>query len=389
MNIFKKLFGKKDTNIEEVPSALENVVPDQPEISGNTAPMTEEIEEAPFTQEKVAAAQPEANEYTLPAAEELKKAFDEKFSFDRSEENFEIEMYNSIKRYYSRPDLDIRFNLTDANGITYKPHEAFNAVFDKWKEIRSKWDRRGLLFSFWDETESNKIGKWQIIERYNNDRKPVEAGEYFSKNVKDDDLNDALVLVAMAKTNRLLSRLEKARKIIEYAFENVPNHPKVRVEYANILHLHGNESDKQKAHNLIDELLKEKIAASDQKTIGLLNYFCFSKAYIDSSIFAASFLHAGNADLKAWDLLAEEYYYCPVFRYEHAVKLTNTNEPMLALAKLNSLADEFPWYEQGVIAAIDIINQFRSQMNNLRFMEDELQRLNHYLSVHKQHGGDI
>lgn len=357
MNIFKKLFGQKQTANEDQPSVQEiNTPQDQLKNDNDTA----------------------------PAADEMKKLFKERFRFDNSAENFETELYDSFRRYYSMPDLEFKINLTDTDGVTYKPHEAFNAVFDEWKNIRSKWDRRGILFSFWDESEINKMNKWQVIERYNNDRLPVKAGQYFADNVKNEDLNNALTLVAMAKTNRLLFKLEKARKIIEYAFENLPNHPKVKAEYANILHLHENDADKQLAHKLITEILEQKIASSDQKTIGLLNYFCFSKNYIDSSIFAASFLHAGNADITEWDLLAGEYYYCPVFRYEHAVKLANTNEPLLAMAKLNSLSNEFPWYEKAVSTTVDTIYQFRAEMKNPTFMEEELSQLNHYLSVHNK-----
>jgi len=300
----------------------------------------------------------------------------------KSEKKFEAELYESLRKYYSMPDPAYQFaiNLTGDDGTIYKPHQAFNAIFDRWKEINSKWDRISLIFEFWDGSDFQKLSKWQVIERYNNDRQPLQALKYQTNNIKQNEYNEVNLLVALAKMNRLLSNLSKAREIIDYIFEYAPDQHKVKVELANILHLSDNEKDKQRAHEIINKIIEEKIKNEDTTKISLLNYFRFSKDYIDSSVFAASFLIAGSATLDDWDEMANEYYYCPVFRYEHAVKLSKSGDAIHALAKLNALADEFPWYKTGVIGAIEAISQMRVQMKNPTVMELELKKLKHYLA---------
>jgi len=355
MNFFKKLFKQNSTDTD---SDIEN--------NGESEPTEKETSHA---------------EAATGDAGSFKKAINDKFSFDDSGENFETELYDSLRRYYSTPDLEFDLNLTDKDGTKYKPHEAFNAVFDEWQKIRSKWDRRSLLFRFWDESDFKKLANWQIIERYNNDRFALKSFKFRKDHLQSDNMSDVRLVIALAKTYRLLSQPIPARQFIEFAFANLPDHPKVKAEYANILHLSDAEADKELAHKLINDLIKDKISASEATTIGLLNYFCFSKDYIDSSIFAALFLNAENGQLSDWDIMAEEYYYCPVFRHEHAVKLANSGEALLALAKFNSLSEEFPWYKAGLSSTVSIIKQFRVNMNNPNFMSEEMEKLNYYQSL--------
>ena len=304
------------------------------------------------------------------------------FGFDASPQNFKTELYDSFRRYYAEPSLKFNINLTDpVTGVTYEPHEAFNAVYDEWKTIHSSWDRRSLLFSFWDETELNKLQKWQIVQRYNNDRFPVKSFKFHAQDVKSDDLNDVRLIIALAKTYRLLFKLDEARKYIEFAYKHKPDHEQIIVEYANLLHLSDNEADKERAHELMQNVLKNKVSASEDKEVALLRLFCFKEGYLDSSVFATLYLKAGSCPLSDWDAMAVEYYYCPVFRLEHASRILSEGDVAKALAKLMSLTEEFPWFKKGVSEAKSFIEQLRAQMNNPQFMAKEVERLDYYLSI--------
>lgn len=370
MSFLKKLFGKKEN---ETSTTKENLN----DYSGSRTNQNNTL--ASENQQK------QNNEH-----EETKKVdvssefqnFMKSMNTENTPEKFSIEIYDSLKRYHSSPTYRFELNLTDDNGVTYELHEAFNAVYDQWKTISSEWDRRSLLFSFWDESELNNLEKWQLIERYNNDRSPIESMNY-QKHLVEEDYRDARLIVALSKTHRLLTNYGQAQKYIEFAYESLPNNEKVKVEYANILHLSENPANKQKAHDLMNEVLKTKIERSEAKQIGLLNFFLFSENYIDSSIFAALYLNDDSATLEDWSLLANEYYYCPNFRYEHAVKLANNGDGLGALAKLNSLSDEFPWFRKGVTETIAAIKKFRAQMNNPQFMDEEMKQLEYYLTVGK------
>jgi hypothetical protein len=392
MSFFKKLFGG---NTEKTNSNDEVSHADNPQPEKEVPPANESLDDIlkrrfpESTKANKENSPPSENPDVKNAglnAELLEKVnkmmnSNQPASSKKPEEEFEKEVLESLQRYYFTPGLDIRMNLTGADGALYKYHEALDHTFAEWKNVQSKWDRMHVLFNLWDLSDFKKLEKWQIIQRYNNDRLPVKSLEYQTKNIKEEDFRDVRILVALAKMNRLLSKFSKARSIIDFAYKNMPGNAKVQVEYANILHLSGNEKEKELAHQLINSILEEKIKQSTATTIGLLNFFYFSPGYLDSSVFAASFLSNGEAAIIEWDKMAEEYYYCPVFRYEHAVKLSKTGDSLRALAKLNSLADEFPWYKQGVATTIDIISQLRIQTGKPAFMEEEMKKLKHYLAV--------
>ncbi|TDX10682.1 hypothetical protein [Flavobacterium sp. S87F.05.LMB.W.Kidney.N] len=298
-------------------------------------------------------------------------------------ELFKHELYDSLNRYYSTPDFNPHLNLTDENGVTYKEHEAFNSTFEEWKEIRSVWDRRSVLFSLWDTSEITKIGKWQIIERFVKDRYGIKGINFHENHIQKEDFENIRLMVSLSKLYRVMDSYENSLKYIKYAYEARPDIDIIKVEYATVLHLSDKEEDKVKSHNLMNEVIENKIKNSDAKEIPLLNYFVFSKDYIDSSVFATIYLNIGNCDLETWDNLAEEYYWCPNFRYEHAVFLSKAGESFRAIAKLNSLANEFPWFAKGVLANIDAIKQFRDLNGDPSFMSEEMNQMKKYLSMIK------
>jgi hypothetical protein len=297
---------------------------------------------------------------------------------------FKTELYDSINRYYSSPEFRIELSLEDEQGNLFEEHEAFNFTFNEWKKVRSIWDRRAILFEQWDETELNKLQKWQIIERFVKDRYALKALNFQETNIKQDDFQDIRLIVALSKLYRVLNSIPQALHYSKGAYELRPDLDIVKTEYANLLHLSDSYEDKELSHKLINEVIENRIKNdANEKEIPLLNYFAFSVNYIDSSIFAINFLKAGNCDEETWEKLAEEYYWCPTFRYEHSVFLSQNGESLRALAKLDSLANEFPWYESGVLANIDAINQLRIQNKDNSFMSEEMNKMEQYKSMWK------
>lgn len=294
---------------------------------------------------------------------------------ENTPELFDQEVLESLYRYYSDPSLKIHLNLKGEDGIVYKPHEAFNATFELWSNIELVWDRRTVLFEHWDQTEFDKLQKWQIIERLVKDRKATDALTYKKANISNEDLMDIRLIVALSKLYRCLDALEWAKYYIEGGFKLRPDLDIVKIEYATVLHLSKAEDDHQLSKQIFSEIIDEKIKKTTGEKIYLLDYFKFEIGYIDSSIFALLNLKLGNCKTDLWDKIAGEFYYCPVFRYEHAVFLNNTGDTFRSLAKMLSLTDEFPWYKTGVIANIDFIQQLRLQKDDSSFMKEELEKL--------------
>lgn len=294
------------------------------------------------------------------------------------QEKFKVEMYESLKRYHYEPALDFKLNLTDSNGDVYREHEAFGGTYQEWSGVRSYWDRMGIFYKQWDDTELQKLAKWQVIQRYVNDRMPLEALDFFKSKVKEEDYMDIRLPVALSKMNRSLNAVANAKLFAEGAYKLRPDLDIVKTELASVLHLSEDQADKEKAHQLMQEVLEKKIKASGEQEIALLNFFLFGVDYIDSSVFAALYLNAGEAGLDAWDTMVNEYYHCPHFRYEHAVVLHKNNETVRMLAKLDSLTSEFPWFKAGVNTYADAILSIRQSMNNPDFMRDEFAKLEEY-----------
>jgi hypothetical protein len=143
------------------------------------------------------------------------------------EQEFENEMNESFQRYYSSTAMTFKMDFTDDAGRKYKLHEGLSDLFDEWRSVSSKWDRVGILFRFWDNSHFSRLEKWQVLERFNNDRYPKKSAQFHKEHLKGDDFKDPMILVALAKTYRLLSELRNAKSIIEYAYNNLPENERV------------------------------------------------------------------------------------------------------------------------------------------------------------------
>lgn len=362
MNFLKKWFGgaaKQEVPIEN--NLVGTEVEGQPGLSGGAADAG---------QEKLSEREEELLLKMLGRSEALAA---------NTPERFREELYGSVERYYSTPGLKIRLNLTDTDGQTYLEHEAFGGTYGQWKGIQSIWDRRAVLFEHWDDTQLVNLEKWQVLERWIKDRYPTRALSFQQEQVVQEDFQDIRLIVALSKLYRCLDMKGEALRYAKAAYGLRPDLDIVKVEYASVLHLSDAREDRELAHALINGVIEAKLISDDSKEIALLAYFFFGPDYIDSSIFAAHFLRAGNADGEAWEALAEEYYWCPFFRMEHAVFLSDGGEGLKAIAKLSSLADEFPWFKQGVLGFVSAIEQLRLQKGDPVLMQEDMERMERYI----------
>ncbi|MBP2616545.1 hypothetical protein [Chryseobacterium jejuense] len=289
-------------------------------------------------------------------------------SLDEEGNRFDLEIIEALRRFHSDPGLNIDIEIKD---IIPNAQQTHRDLFREWTGIQSKWDRMSLFYRFWDQSQLKKLEDWQVIERFVKDRYPKKALQYFEKNMSDKRHFAKEELVSVSKLHRVLLDNPTAKEYIETAYHNYPEDDTVKVEYATVLHIIGNHSEKELSHQLFHEVLDKKIQKNDTESV--FDCFKFSEGYTDSSIFAMLYLINTEADNDTWDYVAEEYYYCPVFRYEHAVQLSQTENPMRALAKLTSLSQEFPWFRIALESTIGNIKSMRKQLSNPEFMEQELQ----------------
>lgn len=366
MGLFDFLFKwkkKKKNQTNEV--TLKNESP----VVETTAQISKEI---PVPSEEKLPPIPEETNITVEEKETTTPAMSEDGNY------FNLEMIEAFKRFYSDPGLHITVETEDEKGNILP---AYQELFNEWQGIQSKWDRMSLFYRFWDHSQFDKLEDWQVIERFVKDRYPKKALEYFEKKMSDKRHFTKEELVALSKLHRALLDNPTAKEYIETAYHNHQEDDAVKVEYATVLHIIGNHSEKEFSHQLFHEVLDKKIQRNDTESV--FDCFRFSEGYTDSSIFAMLYLMNTEADNDIWDYVAEEYYYCPVFRYEHAVQLAQSENPLRALAKLTSLSQEFPWFRTALESTIGNIKSVRKQLNNPDFMEKELQEFQASLEAHK------
>ncbi|UEQ78405.1 hypothetical protein [Chryseobacterium arthrosphaerae] len=311
-------------------------------------------------------------ETTVPSEEETSIISEETIAPISEEGNlFDLEIIEAFKRYHCDPALDANLQTQDEKGNPCPAHQAYGDLFREWKGIQSKWDRISLFYRFWDQSQFEKLEEWQVIERYVKDRYPKKAVRYFDEKMADKRHFSKEELVSLSRLHRALLDNPTAKNYIETAYHDHPEDDSVKVEYATVLHIIGSHSEKELSHQLFHEVLDKKIQRND--TDSVFDCFKFSEGYTDSSIFAMLYLMNTEADNDAWDYIADEYYHCPVFRYEHAVQLSQTGNGLRALAKLTSLSQEFPWFKTALESTIGNIKSMRKQLNDPDFMEKELQ----------------
>ncbi|MDN3692023.1 hypothetical protein QWZ06_07030 [Chryseobacterium tructae] len=316
---------------------------------------------------------PLSEEVNIPLMEETIVSTEETTAALINEDGnrFDLEIIEAFKRFHSDPSLDITIESEDNKGNILTAHKAYPELFSEWAGIQSKWDRLSLFYRFWDQSQFEKLEDWQAIERFVKDRYPQKALQYFDQKMSDKRNFTKEELVSLSKLHRVLLDNPAAKEYIETAYHHHPEDDNVKVEYATVLHIIGNHSEKELSHQLFHEVLDKKMEQNDTQSV--FDCFKFSEGYTDSSIFAMLYLMNAEADNDRWDYIAEEYYYCPVFRYEHAVQLAQTDHSLRALAKLTSLSQEFPWFRTALESTIGTIKSMRKQLNDPDFMEKELQ----------------
>jgi hypothetical protein len=364
MGLFDFLFKRKKKN-----QTNEVTFKNESQVEETIAPINEEI--AVPLEETITT----TTQQTLPAIEEKAPEPEEATqAIDEDADRFNLEIMESFKRYYSDPSLEVGLQIKDDQGNTHPPHKTYADLFEEWTTIQSKWDRISLFYHFWDQSQFEKLEQWQVIERFVKDRYSKKALQYFEQNMSDKRQHTKEELVSLSKLHRVLLNNPAAKEYIEAAYHNHPEDDAVKVEYATVLHIIGNHAEKESSHQLFHEVLDKKIQRNDTESV--FDCFKFSEGYTDSSIFAMLYLINTEADIETWDYVAEEYYYCPVFRYEHAVQLAQTDHSLRALAKLTSLSQEFPWFRTALESTIGNIKSMRKQLNDPEFMEKELQEFN-------------
>ena len=292
---------------------------------------------------------------------------------------FDAEFIVTIPRYISTPEakVDLRARHHQTNELI--PYAiAFPEYFEQWKQIRSIWDRRSLIYSVLDQQIGNQLELWQAIERFTIDRYPQKALEIAAQNVQPKDLEDANFFAATAKAKFVLTQYAEAESDAKKSLQIESQHRRGKTVLADIYHFTGKES---KAHEIYDQLLQERLSGAPSNTsLNFTELVGFDADILHSPIYAAAWLKSDpKSNTEIWDWAGGEFYYNPHFRSQHAYYLIGNEERMKGFAKLLSLSQEMPWYKEAVINSRNLIDQLG--LENDAEMKNEKHRLQALMCV--------
>ena len=282
-------------------------------------------------------------------------------------ERFDAEFVATVPRYISTPGATVDIRMRNRETHEVMPFaEAFPEEFEDWKNVQSRADRRGIIYSALDDTISQKLKLWQIMDRYTDDRYPQKALE-FSAGAESDDMDSADYWSALARMNIVLARYEKAESSAQKALQIDPSHKRAKIALADSYHYNGKQEE---AHAIYNEILKLKL---DDKpmTPSITDLLGFDSDILHSPVYAASWLRNDKeANEDTWNWASDEFYFSPQFRSQHAFAQIESGEHMKGFVKLLTLSREMPWFRDAVVNAYNLIGQL-----GIDSMEEDKARL--------------
>lgn len=262
----------------------------------------------------------------------------------------------ALRRYLSSPTVEGDFEMRDQHTGEKMPLAlALPDHFAQWQGIRSLADRRSVIYKFLDQAMEGQLQVWQEMERYTDDRYAYQALELSALTGTNDDTASPDYLSALAKANFVLMRYQEAEEACLQALQKDPMHIRTKRVYADILHTTGRQ---EAAHQRYNEIIQAKVPEGAQGSLHIFDLLGFQGDIVNSPVYAYAWLTADpNVTDEIWDWAAQEFYYSPHFRAQHAYHLVRKGEEMKAFAKILALSEEMPWFKEAVVNAYHWMHQ--------------------------------
>jgi tetratricopeptide (TPR) repeat protein len=292
---------------------------------------------------------------------------------------FDKEFLAAASRYTSRPreEMSMRVRSEETNEVI--PFAvAFPEAFEEWKQVKSVWDKRGIIYKVLDNSIGESLKLWQVIERYNIDRHPEQALKVAAEHATGPDLTDANFHMAVARSYFILTRYKEAEERAEKALSLAPNHLKAKILLGDIWHYTHKQ---ERAHDLYNEVLNIKMANETRKSLTIPELVGFEHDLLHSPVYALTMLRSDAAISEpTWDAIACEFYHYPHYRSAHAAFLVQKGDYMKAFAKFMTLSREMPWFKEGVINSYSLMQQLElePQMAEDKARLEEIIRKEHW-----------
>lgn len=289
-------------------------------------------------------------------------------------ERFEKELLATIPRYISKPKAEININARHHETNEIIPFaKGFPDPFNQWRNIKSKADRRGIIYSLLDSQFGNQLELWQVIERFNDDRYAQRALQIGMEHKKEQDEQNPNFWNALAKSNFILSNYKEAERNCQKAIEIDVQNIRTKRIYADVLHSTNRENE---AHEIYQEILSLKLPKDAKMTLSIQEFLGFDGDIINSPVYALGWLQSDKRVTEAdWEWANDEFYYSPHFRSQYAYELVKKGETLRGFVKLHSLSNEMPWFKEAVLNTVNLINQLNLTDEKMQADKNKFQKI--------------
>lgn len=271
-------------------------------------------------------------------------------------DNFENELSGLIPRYISKPKAEVNLHARHRETNEVIPFAVgFPDTFNQWRNIRSKADRRGVIYALLDSQIGNQMELWQVVERFNDDRYPQRAVEIANKHKSEKEEKNPDFWNALAKSHFILYNYREAERHCQKAIELDPQNIRTKRIYADILHTTGRENE---AHEIYKEILNSKMPKDTKISLSIQELLGFDGDIVNSPIYALAWLRDDKRISEAeWEWANDEFYYSPHFRTQYAYELVRKGEHYKGFVKIYTLSKEMPWFKEAVLNTVSLIDQ--------------------------------
>ncbi|WP_196892917.1 tetratricopeptide repeat protein [Aureivirga marina] len=290
------------------------------------------------------------------------------------DKEFVLEFEDAFKRYNGQKGKDISVDLEfkDKEGEVIPISYAFEEFYEEWKTIHSIWDRRSVLFKAMDSFYYKNLSLGQKLDRYTYDRYPQRALELDPNVFKSDEVKKIDFMIGIARAFFFLSNYGASLRFSTRALQIDSENKDAKIILADTLHM---TNEHEKAHEIYHEILEKSLKEWEEDDVNLFDILCYQNDILHSSVYAVGLLSDDEVSDEMWNKVAEEFYHCAYFRTRHAFKMIEKGQHFEGLGKIIVVTEEFPFYEEALINAKDIIHQFREQTDNPDFLEEKLEEI--------------
>jgi hypothetical protein len=293
---------------------------------------------------------------------------------------FDQEFFRAVRRFAIVSGYGDAFKLTLRHPETSEPmapHVGIAPYFEKWKTIRTPWDRVELFFRYFLESRgSENFDPAAVANILTVLRLPQEALELLNRYELSEPDSDVYArhCGAFARAMIPLERREEALQWARTAATAAPEDARLQLLLADALRLSG---AREEAGAIYSSLMDTAAPAPDEAPdpIGdvFSRLFAGETGVVPSPFFALDIvatLEEPEQAAQFWKLGEAEFYDSPHFRMQHAYYMASAGQVKEAFAKLAVVVQEMPWLREAQINLLQLFKYLdpegRSLMPDLR-----------------------